>query len=59
LNIEASEGKNKEDIDIYLSNLPSREVEAEQIIWASPPTSYDWEFFGNTVVKVKKDNFNA
>ncbi|WP_308004762.1 helix-turn-helix domain-containing protein [uncultured Lactococcus sp.] len=59
LNIEASEGKNKENIDIYLSNLPSREVEAEQIIWASPPTSYDWEFFGNTVVKVKKDNFNA
>lgn len=59
LNIEASEGKNNEDIDIYLSNLPSREVEAEQIIWASPPTSYDWEFFGNTVVKIKKDNFNT
>ncbi|WP_081166353.1 helix-turn-helix domain-containing protein [Lactococcus garvieae] len=59
LNIEASLGRNDENIDIYLSNLPSLEVDAEQIIWASPPTSYDWEFFGNSVVKIKKDNFNA
>lgn len=44
LNIEASLGRNDENIDIYLSNLPSLEVDAEQIIWASPPTSYDWEF---------------
>ncbi|MBL3716489.1 MULTISPECIES: helix-turn-helix domain-containing protein [Lactococcus] len=59
LNIEASIGGDRENIDIYLSNLPSLDVEAEQIIWASPPTSYDWEFFGNSVVRIKKDSLDS
>lgn len=59
LNIEAHIGGSREGIDIYLSNLPSQEVEADQIIWASPPTSYDWEFFGNSVVKIKKENLTS
>ncbi|MGX6962958.1 helix-turn-helix domain-containing protein [Vagococcus xieshaowenii] len=39
--------------DIYISDCIIENIEIIQIIWKSPPTSDDWEDFGNKVIEVK------
>jgi hypothetical protein len=41
--------------DIYLSDFALEGIKCRQIIWKNPPTSDDWEDFGNTVVQIKQE----
>lgn len=39
--------------NIYISDCIAKGLNTKQIIWKSPPTSDDWEDFGNSVVQAK------
>lgn len=43
-----------EETDIYLSDFLTNQIKSKYIIWNNPPTSKDWEIFGNLVSVVKK-----
>lgn len=43
-----------EETDIYLSDVLSRHVQSDYIIWNSPPNAIDWEVFGNLVARIKE-----
>jgi hypothetical protein len=40
---------------ILISNCVWENFKGAQIVWKNPPTPSDWEFFGNTVVRIKKE----
>ncbi|MDG2978144.1 hypothetical protein KNO77_08990, partial [Latilactobacillus curvatus] len=42
------------ETDIYLSDVLSRQVSSDYIIWNSPPNAVDWEVFGNLVARIKE-----
>ncbi|XEO94165.1 helix-turn-helix domain-containing protein [Latilactobacillus sakei] len=43
------------ETDIYLSDVLSRHVKSDYVIWNSPPNAIDWEVFGNLVARIKED----
>lgn len=43
------------ETDVYLSDVLSRHVTSDYIIWNSPPNAIDWEVFGNLVARIKED----
>lgn len=42
------------ETDIYLSDVLSRQISSDYIIWNSPPNAVDWEVFGNLVARIKE-----
>lgn len=40
---------------ILISNCVWENFKGAQIVWKNPPTPSDWEFFGNTVVRIKQE----
>lgn len=44
-----------DETDIYLSDVLSRHVKSDYIIWNSPPNAIDWEVFGNLVARIKEE----
>lgn len=39
---------------LYISDLWITEISCNQIVWKNPPTSEDWETFGDAIVKIKQ-----
>ncbi|MDR2833906.1 MAG: helix-turn-helix domain-containing protein [Streptococcaceae bacterium] len=59
LNLDIRIGKSELPTDVYLSNSPDKNNDGVQIIWSSPPSAYDWEFLGNTLIQVRKSRGNG
>lgn len=49
------ENKLTAQTNILISNCVWERFNGTQIVWKNPPTPSDWEFFGNTVVKIKRE----
>lgn len=55
LNILTKENVERKIVDIYLSDIPTVKKYPFQILWTSPPSPYDWESFGELVVKARRE----
>ena len=40
--------------DLFLSDCLINKIGVEQIIWKNPPSSDDWEDFGNKIIHIKR-----
>lgn len=54
LNVEIQKKVNNQT-QIYISDFMVDKLVCRQIIWKNPPSDEDWMFFGDTVVKVRKE----